>query len=374
MAASIASTAATETSATKRSLAPGVFSPVPTFFAADEELDLSTLQKHIVRLAAAGVGSVVAGSNGEAVHLTVGERGRIVRAAREALDTAGYASLPLIAGTGAASTYETIRHCKEAAEAGADYVLVLTNSFYAASLARSDTAIKQFYIEVATASPVPILIYNYPQVSGIDLSSDTILALAQHPRIQGCKLTCANVRLFIQPPTCAANSEHRSESCKGSRLSRRTLPLRKTVETASTASEDTPTSSWCAFDFVISMSAGSDAVTQPGLLARSSGAITGLANVAPRTVKRCFDLGVRAITTCSAEDLRAAQAIQDVVARADASLALTGISGTKYVLQQHWGYGGAPRRPLEPFPKDAVDKLEEALKEIIQMVRSSLWL
>lgn len=147
----------------------------------------------------------------------------------------------------------------------------------------------------------------------------------------------------------------------------RIAPLR--AAKASTASAALPTSFWFVARLILLESAHSR-LAQPGLLARSSGAITGLANIAPLTVKKCFDLGVQAITTCSAHDLRAAQALQDLVARADSALASTGIGGTKALLQAHFGYGGVPRKPLQPFAdKEALSTLEKAMHEIIQMVR-----
>jgi hypothetical protein len=57
--------------------------------------------------------------------------------------------------------------------------------------------------------------------------------------------------------------------------------------------------------------------------------------------------------------LAEAQILQGIVARADRTIAVAGIAGTKYLLQRVYGYGGVPRRPLRGFPKDAGERLWE---------------
>jgi Dihydrodipicolinate synthase/N-acetylneuraminate lyase len=97
------------TNGTNRNPLPhGVYVPTVAFFKPDEEVDLATVEKHAVYLARSGVtGLVTQGSNGEAVHLDREERKAITAATRRAVDAAGYTSMPVIAGTGAASTRET---------------------------------------------------------------------------------------------------------------------------------------------------------------------------------------------------------------------------------------------------------------------------
>jgi L-threo-3-deoxy-hexylosonate aldolase len=90
-------------SSVSRPLKAGVFAPIPTFFLPDsEDLDLSTFETHVVRIASAGVGPLIAGSMGEAIHLSHAERIALIRAARKALDAAGFPTVPLRVGTGAA--------------------------------------------------------------------------------------------------------------------------------------------------------------------------------------------------------------------------------------------------------------------------------
>lgn len=97
---------------------------------------------------------------GEGLHLAHGERASLVRAAREALDAAGFLDFPIIVGTGGGSTRETLVFCKEAADAGADAVIVITPGYFAGVLANHRRALKAFFVEVAEKSALPVLIYN----------------------------------------------------------------------------------------------------------------------------------------------------------------------------------------------------------------------
>lgn len=122
--------------------------------------DIPSFEAHVARLANAGVSPLVSGTMGEAIHLSHVERTTLIKAARKALDDAGYKSIPVIAGTGAGSTRETIELCKEAADAEADYVIVIISGYFAGVLAGHRKALKAFWAEVSTKSPIPVIIYN----------------------------------------------------------------------------------------------------------------------------------------------------------------------------------------------------------------------
>ena len=106
---------------------------------------------------------------GEAHHLSPEERVAVIKATREALDGAGFPSLPIIAGTGVGSTRETIARTKEAADAGADYAIVIPSGYFAAALGPDRKALKRFFEDVSEASPIPVMVYNckYPLVPWI---------------------------------------------------------------------------------------------------------------------------------------------------------------------------------------------------------------
>ena len=226
-----------------RPLVPGMYAPLPTFYLDNDEqdlgefpephpviriarrwcsrtifqccgviIDIPTLKKHVVFLANAGVGLVLAGTMGEGIHLSHSDRVTLVTAAREALDNAGFTDMPIIVGTGAGSTHETVQLSKEVAEAGADYVIVIIPGYFAGLLASNKEAVKTFFTEVAEKSPIPVIIYNCGFIlggcgpnqgaedsildpgatGGIDLDSDLILEIAEEaPNTVGVKLTYA---------------------------------------------------------------------------------------------------------------------------------------------------------------------------------------
>lgn len=172
--------------------------------------DIPTLKKHVVFLAKAGISPLLAGTMGEGIHLSHSDRVALITAAREALNDAGLTDVPIIAGTGTGSTRETVQLSREAAEAGADYVIVIAPGYFAGVLAGNKKALKAFFTEVAEKSPIPLIIYNCgfilggcglnqgtedlildPGASGgIDLDSDLILEIAKgSPNTVGVKLT-----------------------------------------------------------------------------------------------------------------------------------------------------------------------------------------
>ncbi|BGP15881.1 hypothetical protein JCM10213_003690 [Rhodosporidiobolus nylandii] len=308
------------------SLVPkGVYAPLITPYNEDESLDLETFKKHVQYVAGAGIGCVALGSMGEAVQLTHSERTQVVRAAREALDSdPKLARVPLVVGTGASSTRETIELTKEAAAEGADFAMVIAPGYFAGALSKQ--ALKGFFVDVAEASPIPIILYNYPGASaGIDMDSDLIANIAAASKnIVGIKLTCGSV----------------------GKLTRLT-----------TLGED------------FAVLGGFVDFLGPSLFSNAAGGITGTANIAPKTCLKLYESTVSALSgSASFQD---AASLQSIVSRADWVLQKVGISGTKYALQQLRGYGGAPRRPLLPFDSadGKGDKLLEELREILEVER-----
>jgi len=311
-----------------RPLNPGIYAPIPSFFLPDsEDLDIPTFEAHVVRTATAGVGPVIAGSMGEATHLSHSERTTLIKAARKALDNAGLTHVPIIAGTGAGSTRETNELTREAAEAGADYAIVIASGYFFGVLAGNKGALKAFWKEIAEKSPIPVMLYNYPGASGgIDLDSDLITELATEcPNLCGVKLTCGNVGKLTRIAATVSDPSFKS-----------TYPRVKPHAPFLVLGGFT--------DFVV-----------PSAFAKGHGAITGLANVAPHTIVNLFKLAEEAVNNPSV--LLQAQRLQGIVARADFTIAKTSISGTKYLLERLYGYGGLPRRPLPPIDASAAQAL-----------------
>ncbi|KAL8960339.1 MAG: hypothetical protein Q9193_002942 [Seirophora villosa] len=313
---------------TLRSLRPGVYVPTVTFFQTDtEDLDLETIGKHAVRLAKAGVaGLTTQGSNGEAVHLTHQERKLVTKTTRNALDNAGFHHLPVMVGCGSQSTRETIELCREAMTSGGDYALVLPPSYYKA-MYKAESLV-EFFEEVADASPIPILIYNYPgAVSGIDIDSDVITKLAKHANIVGCKLTCGNTG--------------------------------KLGRIASAVDAVTPSTDGSGFMCM----GGSADFTLQTLVVGGSGVVCGLGNIAPKACIRVIDL-------YKTGRLDEAKKLQAVVARGDWAAISGGIVGTKSALQTFYGYGGFARKPLPRPSQQETAKYASGFKELVDLEKS----
>ncbi|KAI1336965.1 dihydrodipicolinate synthetase family protein [Xylariaceae sp. FL0016] len=297
----------------------GVYVPTLAFFKTNDEVDLEATQRHAIYLAEAGVaGLVVHGSNGEAVHLTREERIQIIQSTRAALDQTDNHLMPLIAGCGTQSTRETIQLCQDAANSGASHALLLPPAYYGGLL---DTRkIVRYFYDIAEASPIPIMIYNYPGAcSGLDMSSDAILELAKHPNVHGVKLTCGN-----------------------------TGKLARIVDGSST-------------DFFVA--GGSADFILQGLVVGGHGTIAGTANLIPRACVRIFEL-------FKTDQMAEAGKVQAIVAKADWVAIQTGFVGVKAALQHFKGYGGEPRKPCETPSNETMSMITQGLVEAMALEAS----
>lgn len=142
-------------------LPQGVYTPILSLYQATprQEIDLDAMYAHCQHMLRAGVhGLVYQGTNGEAVLISNRERKSAIAMARKASTDLGYTDYPIVAGIMGESTNLTIEHAKDAAEAGANFALLLSPSYWRAAM--TDEAILAFYREVADESPIPVVIYN----------------------------------------------------------------------------------------------------------------------------------------------------------------------------------------------------------------------
>lgn len=316
-----------------RPLVPGVYVPTMCFFEeGTEDVDTETIARHAVRLARAGVtGLATQGSNGEAVHLTHAERQLVTATTRKALNESGHAHIPIIVGCGSQSTREAIQLCREAWEAGGDYALVLPPSYYASLFAPASETIISYFTAVADASPIPLIIYNFPgAVGGMDLSSDIILRLAKHPNIVGVKLTCGNT----------------------GKLNRVAAATRKLAGASYNPAKP---------DFLVL--AGSADFTVQSLVAGGHGILAGLANIAPKACIKTMELYAQG-KTAEAQDM------QDIVAEGDWTAIQGGVVGVKSGLQGWMGYGGVARSPLPRPSGEQAKKWKEGFRDLVLLEKS----
>ncbi len=166
----------------------GVFVPVTTPFRGDD-IAAERLQANLQKWnATALAGYVVLGSTGEFPMLSEAERDRVLAAAREAIPR----DKAFIAGTGTNSTLHTIRQTKRASEIGADAAIVITPHYFTRGFSQAQAQVRH-YLAVADASPIPIMIYNFPLNTGINLEVDTVAKIAQHPNVCGIKDSSGNI-------------------------------------------------------------------------------------------------------------------------------------------------------------------------------------
>jgi 4-hydroxy-2-oxoglutarate aldolase len=178
----------------------GVFGPVITTFDARGELDLDAFGANATTHLEAGLhGLVVAGSTGEAALLEETERHRLVEMARSVTPDDKW----VIAGTGAESTKACVRRCKEAAQRGADAVLVVAPHYY--SNAMTPASLQAHYERVADESPLPVLLYNIPKYMHFRLDGELVARLAGHDNIVGMKDSSGDMAYF--PNYIASQSE-----------------------------------------------------------------------------------------------------------------------------------------------------------------------
>lgn len=286
----------------------GIYPPIPTPFDAQEAVDLAALQLNLEFLEAHPLrGVVVLGSNGEAVHLTMDERVSMVGSVRSLLPPERL----LIAGTGCHSTRQTIELSLSVASAGADAVLVLPPHYYKSRMTQD--ALIRHYHAVADASRIPVLVYNMPACTGMDLSAETISHIAEHPAIIGLKDSSGDV-------------------VKLGAL-REKLGL--------------------GFQLL----AGSAGFLLPALSVGAVGGVLALANIAP---KQC--LAIHQLATAGNWD--GAQAIQTRMVAPNAAVTRRwGVAGLKAAMDLLGLTGGPVRLPLLPLEPEEVAELKTLLMD-----------
>jgi 4-hydroxy-2-oxoglutarate aldolase len=283
----------------------GVFAPLPTPFDADDRLDLQRLTRAYEQFAAGPLtGFVVLGSNGEAALMDDDESDRAIAAAREAIPR----GRPFIVGTGRESTRAAIAATARAADLGADAVLVRTPGFFRSQMT-ADVFVRH-YTAVADASPVPVLLYNFTAVTGVNLPVAAVARLATHPNIAGMKESGGDVAQLA----------------------------------------DLVASTPASFQVL----AGSASTTYASLCVGVAGAILALAAVAPDACVRLYTL-----TRESRHD--EARALQQELVPLARLLSAYGVAGLKAALQIAGIDAGEPRRPLAPVPGEGITQLRQAL-------------
>lgn len=282
----------------------GIFPPITTPFV-NGELSINKLEENIVKWNKTGLsGYVVMGSNGEAVFLTRDEKLNLVETTKK------YSSNEkiIIAGTGSDSIKETISLTNESAERGADFALILTPSFYKSEM--KHTSYVKYFSMIADAVKIPIMIYNVPKFTGVDIDVETVAELSKHQNIVGIKNSSENAR---------QNTEFVASTSK---------------------------------DFAVIV--GTASMLFSGFTCGAVGGVLALANIAPNECAQIQKL-------IEAGKLQEALIVQQKMIPVNKAVtAKYGVAGLKAAMDMLGYFGGDPRAPLSP--------LSEAEKNILKNI------
>ena len=276
----------------------GIFAAVTTPFDAAGGLRLEHLAGNFAAYRASRLsGVLVLGSSGEAIYLDQAEKIAVLEAAA----AAGLPGKVLLAGTGEESLRGTLEMTRRAAGLGYQAAVVRTPHYYKKNMTAA--ALSGYYRTLADEAPLPIVLYNIPPLTGVDLGLSTILELAQHPRIVGLKESSGNtdklVRIAAERP---------------------------------------------GFPVLV----GGASTVYPSLCAGAKGAILALAAAAPAACCAVYDAFRRG-------DHDLALAAQRALLGAAAAFEPLGIAGLKAAVEAMGLYGGPPR-----LPQLAVDGAQRA--------------
>ncbi len=288
----------------------GVMIPTTTpFDPVTGEVDLVALRDNVRQWAATGVsGLVIGGSTGEAVFLDEGERDACWDVVHEVLPD----GMLLVAGTGAESLRTTLRLTRMAAARGADAVLVQPPAFYRGAM--SPEVVRDHYLAVAEASPVPVIVYQVPtRFSTLDFPTGLVAELSAHENIVGIKDSRGKLELVGELVT------------------------------------------QCARGFQVLVGSGN--LLYAALEIGAVGGILGVANLAPRESALVH-------ARYAAGDRAGAGAMQERIGPLhNTVVGGMGVAGVKYGLELLGYRGGVPRPPLRPLPESRRGEAAEALSK-----------
>ena len=249
------------------------------------------------------------GSTGESVMLTPDEKFTMWELVAKYADS----DKLLIAGTGVESVRETVCLTNRAAEMGYKAAMVRTPHYYKNLINRGDAQML-YYRSVADRAKLPLIIYNWPQATGVDIPVDAVAALSEHPNIIAIKESSGNLEKVMQ---MVREVKH-------------------------------------GFQVLV----GSAPTLWPSLLMGACGAILAYANAAPYSVIAIWE----AFRT---REEAAGMDWQNRIGRA-AALVTTkyGVPGLKYAMDLNGYYGGPPRLPLTPPTAGAKQEIEAAFQDL----------
>ncbi len=317
----------------------GILPPLPTPFKADGALDLEALRANVEALNASGlIGYVALGTNSEAVHVTPGEASQVFATVKRAA-APGKA---VIAGTGQLSTAATLDVTKRAADAGCDAALIVTPFYYKNSM--TGEALKKHYFTVADQSPIPVMIYNVPANTGLNVASPVVAEIAQHPNVVGIKDSAGDINQL-------------AETVRLTRSQRvgRNAATSQSAAHPSTAASLRSASAQETDEFAVF--SGNYGAMLPSFSFGVAGGILAVSNIAPNECVQITELFHQGkIAEAGDLHLRLLPAARAVTTQ-------FGVPGLKAAMDMRGYVGGYPRLPLLPLGANQRAELEKILRD-----------
>jgi 4-hydroxy-2-oxoglutarate aldolase len=285
----------------------GIFPPIVTPFQ-KEEVAYHYLTENMEKLNRSGInGVVVLGSNGENVFLSEAEKIEVVKTVIKSASK----DMVIIVGSGCESARETIYLTNKLAELGAQAALVVTPFYYGGKM--NNEALIKYYTAVADNTEIPVLLYNVPKFTGVNISTEVLSILAEHPNIAGIKDSSGNVNQLGQYLNIVDN----------------------------------------AFNILV----GTAGALLGALTLGCKGGILALANIAPEKCVEIYNL-------VQERKIREARELQlRMIPVNHATTVVYGISGLKYAMDLLGYKGGETRLPLLPLKEEEKDKIRSILLE-----------
>jgi len=286
----------------------GIYPPITTPFTADGEIYKTKLTYNVEKWNRTGLsGYVVCGSTGESVFLTPEEK----ILCWELVASAAAPDKLLMAGTGVESVRETVSLTNKAAEMGYKAAMVRTPHYYKSLLNRVDAQVLYFR-SVADQTKIPLMIYNWPQATGVDIAPEAVAILSEHPNIIAIKESSGSLEKVMQ-------------------MIRETKP---------------------GFQVLV----GSAPTLAPSFHVGAVGAVLAFANAAPYAT----------ISIWEAHRMREPAAAMDWQARISRAAQLVttkyGVPGLKHAMDLRGYYGGPPRLPLTVVGPEAKKEIQTAFE------------
>ena len=286
----------------------GVLTALATPFDADGAIDEAKLRQLVDRSIDGGVHGVVAcGSTGEFAALTAEERRRVIEIVVE--QTAG--RVPVVAQTGATSTAEAISNSRHAQEVGADVLMLVTPYYEPLTLEETVDYIRA----VASSVETPVMLYNIPDATGVNLDPDTVAKLADElENVRYIKDSSANMEQALQL------IHHHSDR--------------------------------------IATFMGWDSLILSALTEGAAGVMAGAANVVPQQIVAVYD-------AVAAGDLASAREQWDQLYPViDALISVPFMPAIKATLEVMGMPIGSPRRPTADLDAESLERLKSLVEKL----------